>query len=156
MAQPTIRLRELPWLQIHRLVTSSRVLFFQRPKPSPGYRVWIYGESLEDVIADLANQHHYEDGSLPSYRYHGEDANLRCPIGRQEIGGQRAWMQNHARFFVHGDGRIEVLVHTEPSAIQNPRLHIREQGFSWQQGVNDFKPVCRDLGYDYSVITPVG
>jgi len=114
----TLSLRALPWRAIERLGLTLRRSYFTVRKPDTA----TIDRPIREVRAALLNNH-FEDGWILSYRYKGEDANLRRPTGKQD-GKNR---QTHVRLWDNGDGATGVVAHEEASPLQHPGAHIREK-----------------------------
>lgn len=114
----TLDLKSLPWRAIERVLLALRRSFFTVKKPDTATINRPIGEVREALL-----ENHFEDGWILSYRYHGEDANLRRPAGKQD-GLNR---QTHVRLWDNGDGTTGVVAHEEASPLQHPGAHIREK-----------------------------
>lgn len=118
---------KLPYKRFRQLFRELGNEYFTVPKPdAPSIVVQCTHEEWERSL----REQRWEDGDLYSYAYEGEVTNLRTPAG--EVDGVA--MELHARTFDHPDG-IEVLVHYEPSRFEEYGAHVREEGFSWEVGV---------------------
>lgn len=114
----TLSLRTLPWRAIERLLLAARRSFGTVRKPDTA----TIQRPIDEVRAALV-ANHFEDGWILSYRYKGEDGNLRRPTGKKN-GKNR---QTHVRLWDNGDGTTGVKAHVEYSPLQHPGAHIREQ-----------------------------
>lgn len=79
--------------------------------------------SPDTVSRVLRQKLHFEDGSLTSYRYRGEDLNLRRPEGLKYGARQR---QLHVRGWRSETGGTTLVAHQEYSPIQHPEMHLKD------------------------------
>lgn len=147
-----VSLRDVPWRLLHDLALRSRHLHFTVDVPAVDGLV--IERRLEDVREVLAIER-WEDGRLPSYRYHGEDLNLRRPAGlfTTQAGEGPYWMQDHARFFETAGGDVWVICHHEPSPLAHPYAHYHEIGFSWERGTEHVLEQLDVLGATYRFVS---
>lgn len=130
---PATIIGDLPLRLIHDLIVRSRRLHWS--VPAARVRGHVLERSIDEIEETFA-EWRWEDGSIPSYRYEGEDLNLRRPAHRYRFSdsGEWFWMQDHARFFELADGRVFANCHHEASPIPHPSKHYHEVGFSWTRG----------------------
>lgn len=135
---------------IHRIVTRSRKLHFTTDVP--GVKGFLVNKDVDTIEYTLGSMR-WEDGSVPSYYYEGEDLNLRRPAGQKELDDHGfVWIQDHVRWFETTDGRVWGICHEEPGPNQHPGLHYHEVGFSWANGKRNMERQLTDIGWDFEIV----
>ena len=123
-------LTQIPYRPLKRLVRAIRIRYYTVPWPDdvPTYETTSVGPgSLEEHL----RRHEAYEGMLISYRYEGEEMNLRRPAGTDEDGRQ---LELHIRGrTVDRDGApfAQYCAHLEPSRYEHKTAHIEEDGLEW-------------------------
>jgi len=103
--------------------------------------------TLDEVRRALGARHFTNSWEL-SYRYEGEDLNMRRPEYKDD---EYEWYQLHVRGFEREDGGVDLTAHMELEPTAHPYKHIAEEQFSLNAGVHMLGSVLDDAGIEYEL-----
>lgn len=131
-------LKEVPWRYIKRAIAWIRRRYYTRPWPTdhPALLLGADAAGLEKRLRELE----HAEGMQFSYRYEGEDLNLRIPWGVSDAYGPR-------ELHIRGreiDGGLEVIAHLEPSRYECREAHIDTGHVDWEAGYEALLALVND------------
>ena len=131
-------LRDAPWETIQWGIERARRRFFTVgwKESAPSVRVNMSPEELDRVL----RERYGFEGTPYTYKYEGEVLNMRTPWGLDDDGDQ---LELHIRARPLGDGRLEVIGHTEKSRYEHKGDHINGVGLDWKRGYEEFEAIWR-------------
>lgn len=115
------------WRAIKRAFDVIRRDYFTVSGVPPQFRLHVGADELRRVLG----QEHFTNSWELSYRYEGEDLNMRLPVYQDD---EYNWYQLHVRGFIQDDGTVDVHVHLELEPTEYPYKHINDINFSPEDG----------------------
>lgn len=139
--------KDVPW----HLIRDGTYLFRKRfASVEPPEEDHIIVHEDVETLKDLFRGDHYREGWFLSYHYHGEDANV-CRAEKIET-GLHTDFQTHIRMFDQGDGTVKLMAHVELCPIAHPKLHIKEEVYSVEGGVDNALETLQGNVDQYDVV----
>lgn len=163
-----VNIRNLPWSELKRLFYQFRQRFFSKPRPE---RVHLETDADLDTVREelgslfpLISQASEEMGFVGgfgftngweiSYRYYGEDLNMRIPV---RLDDDYRWYQLHIRGFEGAGIELEnwLDVHLELEPSEYPEGHLNGVNYRVSKAIGMFEAELADsLVFDTRRVKP--
>lgn len=140
------KLNPMYWRILKRLVSHVRVAVGTVDVDSRQLRC---PNLTVEELRKLLGERHFTNSWELSYRYEGEDLNMRRP---EYVHDEYNWYQLHARGFDTDGGGVEISVHVELEPTEYPAEHLSETNFSLSGGVSRLRELFDEAGVEYELV----
>lgn len=114
-------------------------------------RLYVENGNLEQ-LARILGRRHFASAWKLSFRYRGEDLNMRRPM--YDTPSEWPWKQDHVRGF-ETEGGVELVAHREIAPGRNARYawaHWQEREFDLHGGLDAVATALEDAGVEYELV----
>ena len=132
-----------PWRKVLKLFWLVRSIFFTVDRPEGLYYSVAKGDR---ELEELLGRKHFTNNWEFSYKYRGEDLNMRRCFYR---GDQYRWYQLHIRGWEQSDGSYHLSAHTELEPSHRPRAHLTGIQYNGEEGMILLKQILEEESFNY-------
>lgn len=137
----------LPLRALRKALKDLRAQYFTKPRPKGVPAV--VADAQPEAVGHLLRERHFE-GRPTSYKYSGEDMNLRRPHGTDPHPqtGDPVPLELHTRGFETSGGKTLLVTHVEASAYEAPSLHMDGSLTTYDDGRDAIRRVLSPTDLD--------